>query len=98
MQVKTITFQGSTAFSEREVEALLKLSGMEYHGYKHTPEEWEEITGVNPRKFPRLIEINKWELCGLTMEAKKYLRAYFGSRKFAMDVLLGRITPIEEEV
>lgn len=48
---------------------------MKYHGGKHTPEEWEEITGINPLNHKEVRIIKSSRLCYWTPEAERIVAA-----------------------
>ncbi len=64
---------------------LGKLAGMAYHGGL-TPEHWQEITGIDPRKVPG-IEISRSGLCYWTKRAETQCRAHWNARQSDMRML-----------
>lgn len=57
-------------------ERLSKLSGMKWHGGK-TADHWRALVGVDPRDFPRLVEIDQRGRCYWTAEAESLCREYW---------------------
>ena len=72
------------------VERLKPLSGMAYHGYTKTADEWLALTGTDPRQFPGLVNISGG-YCALTRYAKALLDNYFAQRRYHLAVLTGRV-------
>ena len=50
--------------TREDVDLLMRLSGMRRAQGYYTAEEWEEKTGINPKRFaPKYIGIRKSGLC-----------------------------------
>lgn len=46
-------------------ERLAPLAGMAYHGCTKTADQWEQITGTNPRQFPTCIQVHRSGMCSM---------------------------------
>ena len=63
------------------IDELEKLSGMIYKNEYYTPGEWKNKTGVDPRKYPEYIKINKNNLCLWTQKAEELHKTYLNCTK-----------------
>lgn len=62
--------------TEHEINLLLRLSGMKLYSGYHTAKEWKQLTGVDPKRFPKLIRITRGGACVWTPEAERIYQAH----------------------